>query len=136
MKPIQEYLPKADNVFTQLPVSGVKGYLPAPSAIDPNKLPVLASRQTVQLKPIQEYLPKSDIKLENIPGVVKGYLPAPNQTLNKINENIKLTNPELARQGSVVYTTHTPETLANANSIGANAKGADKLAELLKNMNA
>ena len=114
----------------------VRGLLTAHYGVDPNKALAVVPKQTIQLKTIQEYFPKADIKFENIPGTVKGYLPAPNQTLNKLNENIKLTNPELARQGSVVYTTHTPETLANAYSIGANAKGADKLAELLKNMNA
>ena len=41
------------------------------------------------------------------------------------------SGPDMSAQGSVVYTTHTPETLAKGYSIGTNAKGADKLAELL-----
>ena len=44
--------------------------------------------------------------------------------------------PDLTRQGSVVYTTHTPESLAQGYSIGSTAKGADKLAELLAKMQA
>ena len=52
------------------------------------------------------------------------------------NNNLNAIRPDLASNGSVVYTTHTPETLANGYSIGQNAKGADKLAELLAQMQA
>ena len=89
---------------------------------------------------------------------IKGALPAPTtsratlpatQTVNQsglvsqrqtpamiANNNLNAVRPDLASNGSVVYTTHTPETLANGYSIGQNAKGADKLAELLAQMQA
>ena len=135
LKPIEEYLPKSENVF-QLPASQVRGYLPAPSAVDANKLPAVVSKQPANSTTFKEYVTKDDINLDNIPFGVQVFLPANYKALNKVNKNIELTNPEIARLGRIVHTTHTPETLANANSIGANAKGADKLAELLKNMNA
>ena len=40
----------------------------------------------------------------------------------------------MANKGSIVYTTHTNPTFNQGYSIGANAKGADKLAELYAKM--
>ena len=36
--------------------------------------------------------------------------------------------------GEIVWTTHTPKTYSDAHSIGANAKGADKLAALYESL--
>lgn len=53
---------------------------------------------------------------------------------NAVNEKLAEIRPELMREGKVVYTTHTQPSLSEGYSIGTNAKGADKLAELFKQM--
>ena len=57
-------------------------------------------------------------------------------TPKRANDKLIEVRPDLAKEGSVVYTTHTPESIANGYSLGSNAKGADKLAELLAQMKA
>ena len=54
--------------------------------------------------------------------------------LANVNNNMMNIRPDLMRNGEIVYTTHTPETLSNGYSIGSNAKGGDKLAQLLQQM--
>ena len=54
--------------------------------------------------------------------------------LAKVNANLNTIRQDIANKGSVVYTTHTNPTFNEGYSLGANAKGSDKLAELLKQM--
>lgn len=43
-------------------------------------------------------------------------------TLQMAQEKLNQVRPDLANSGNVVYTTHTPESIANGYSIGSNAK--------------
>ena len=52
-----------------------------------------------------------------------------------VNQNLAEIRPDIAKQGNVVYTTHTPQTLSEGYSIGSNAKGSEKLQALLAQMN-
>ena len=58
------------------------------------------------------------------------FMSTPQMAQAKLNH----VRPDLANSGQVVYTTHTPESISNGYSIGSNAQGADKLAELLARM--
>ena len=58
------------------------------------------------------------------------FMSTPQMAQAKLNQ----VRPDLANSGQVVYTTHTPESISNGYSIGSNAKGADKLAEMLARM--
>ncbi|MBS4759164.1 MAG: hypothetical protein KHX03_00510 [Clostridium sp.] len=124
--------------------SSVRGYLPLPDARTSNSLPVLASNNS-KLKPISEFLPKNESLVGNLPAAEgTKYLPLPDSrtktslpipmNVAKAEQNLFAVRPDLASQGNVVYTTHTPATLQEGYSIGANAKGADKLAQLLAQM--
>ncbi len=122
-----------DVPFVEIPAyNSVKGYLPVAGQ---QNLPVLAGNNKVNLGSIENYLPKQQ-QTFNIPQRgVKGYLPAPSN-VDIANQKLAEIRPDIARQGNVVYTTHTPETFNKGYSIGANAKGADKLQALLAQMNA
>ena len=124
--------------------SSVRGYLPLPDARTNNSLPVLASNNS-NLKPISEFLPKNESLVGNLPAAEgTKYLPLPDSrtktslpipmNVAKAEQNLFAVRPDLASQGNVVYTTHTPATLQEGYSIGSNAKGADKLAQLLAQM--
>ncbi len=92
-------------------------------------MPALATQPN--LKPINEFLPRAEQNFVIQNAGLKGYLPTPQESiLTKVNNNLNTIRPDMQRNGSIVYTTHTPETFANGYSIGANAKGADKLAAL------
>ena len=124
--PIENYLPKQQQTFN-LPQHGIKGYLPAPGQ---QNLPVPVQHNKVELGPIENYLPKQQ-QTFNLPQQgIKGYLPAPNNA-ETANKKLAEIRPDMATQGNVVFTTHTPETFNTGYSIGANAKGADKLQALL-----
>ena len=114
--------------------SQIKGYLADPTG---RYLPVHVATNKTNLKPISEYLPKPENKY-NLSGGIKGFLPAHNENvanpLQAVNQNLSTIRPDLMGHGEVVYTTHTNGSISSANSIGANAKGADKLAELFKQM--
>ena len=58
-----------------------------------------------------------------------------NTPTQMVNQNLAEIRPDIAKQGNVVYTTHTPQTLSEGYSIGSNAKGSEKLQALLAQMN-
>ena len=99
----------------------------------------LTGSQVKGALPAPAYVAKQQAAM-NLPSSGNVYttpLTASQQTPAMIaNNNLNAVRPDLASNGSVVYTTHTPETLANGYSIGQNAKGADKLAALLAQMQA
>lgn len=99
----------------------------------------LGGSQVKGALPAPAYVAKQQAAM-NLPSSGNVYttpLTASQQTPAMIaNNNLNAVRPDLASNGSVVYTTHTPETLANGYSIGQNAKGADKLAALLAQMQA
>ena len=145
---IKGYLP-APNASTKALPAGqqIKGYLPLPDARTNTALPALASNQP-SLKPINEYLPKNDAVRFNLPATEEvKYLPLPDARTNtalpvpfkasvSAEDKLFTVRPDMASKGSVVYTTHTPESLERGYSIGSNAKGADKLANLLAQLQA
>ncbi len=117
-----------------------------PSNIATPNVPSVVS-QNIKLRPIEEYINHQN--QFNIPDKwIKGSLPlhagtqqAASTTANVkalpksaealANEKLIEVRPDLTSQGAVVHTTHTPESIANGYSIASNAKGGDKLAELL-----
>ena len=151
-------LPSSGNVYTT-PIAQPAGYLPAHTSRVQNALNKqaaamdLPSSGNVYTTPSAQpagYLPAHTSRVQNalnkqaaamdLPSSGNVYttpLTASQQTPAMIaNNNLNAVRPDLASNGSVVYTTHTPETLANGYSIGQNAKGADKLAALLAQMQA
>ena len=119
---------KTENPTFNIPhrTYGPIAALPAPA---PANLP--AVRPTINLKPITEYY-NTGRQIYNIPsGAPKAALPSPAAAAN---EKLISVRPDLANKGEVVYTTQTPQSMSNGYSIGSNAKGADKLAELLAKM--
>ena len=118
-----------------------------PDARTNTALPVLASNQP-NLKPISEYLPKKEAYTVSLPAAngtkylplpdarTKTALPVPFKASVSAEDKLFTVRPDMATKGSVVYTTHSPESLEKGYSIGANAKGADKLANLLAQLQA
>ena len=127
LKPITEYY-KTENPTFNIPhrTYGPIAALPAPA---PANLPAVTPK--INLKPITEYY-NTGRQIYNIPsGAPKAALPSPAAAAN---EKLISVRPDLANKGEVVYTTQTPQSMSNGYSIGSNAKGADKLAELLAKM--
>ena len=119
--PIENYLPKQQQTFN-IPLQGVKGYLPAPEQTVKGLLPQYTGKRA-------EAVAKQQAAM-NLPSSGTVYS-MPTAQIGKVNNNLSDIRPDLMRQGEVVYTTHTPQTLKEGYSIGANAKGADKLQALL-----
>ena len=111
-------LPSSGQVYTTPVLPGqtqsVAGYLPAQT-----------SRQAQAIAKQQAAL--------NLPSSGQVYTMGTPELAN-VNKNMMNIRPDLMRNGEIVYTTHTPETLSNGYSIGSNAKGGDKLAQLLQQM--
>ena len=121
-----------------------------PSNIATQNVPSVVS-QNIKLRPIEEYINHQN--QFNIPDKwIKGSLPLhagtqqaaastagsvkalPKSAETLANEKLIEVRPDLGSQGAVVHTTHTPESIANGYSIASNAKGGDKLAALLAQM--
>ena len=122
--PVENYLPKEQQTFN-IPHQGVKGYLPGAKQNVKGLLPQYTSKQA-------EALAKQQAAM-NLPSSGKVYK-MPSVQLQKTNNNLSNIRPDLMKNGEVVYTTHTPQTLSEGYSIGSNAKGADKLQALLAQM--
>ena len=119
---------KSDAVYVPYFEAAPKAALPAPAQGG-----VPATTAKINLKPITEYY-NTGRQTYNIPsGAPKAALPS---TVAAANEKLASVRPDLAAKGEVVYTTQTPQSMSNGYSIGSNAKGADKLAALLAQMNA
>ena len=122
LKPISEYLPK-DNMFSTLPASAavsaddvvttIKGYLPAPG-------------ETAKIKAGMEKLQQRAV----LPSSGEVYGATQQSILNKANDNFIMHHPEFAGKGQMVYAENA------CNSIADTAKGADKLAALLRQLQA
>ena len=122
LKPISEYLPK-DNMFSTLPASAavsaddvvttIKGYLPAPG-------------ETAKIKAGMEKLQQRAV----LPSSGEVYGATQQSILNKANDNFIMHHPEFAGKGQMVYAENA------GNSIADTAKGADKLAALLRQLQA
>lgn len=117
------------QIATNLPSSGevivtpynaqIKGYLPA------GRHAAAVARQQAAMN-----LPSSGQVYamgSGSTGYTRAVVPS---TSNMVEEKLFQVRPDLANNGHIVATTHTPETISNGYSIGANAKGADKLAAL------
>ena len=116
--PFEEIATTALPYNTQKALSGMQ-----------QNMPVLV--QQPNLKPLNEFLPKAEQNFVIQNGNIKGYLPTQQESiLTKVNNNLGTIRNDLKQNGSIVRTTHTLESFANGYSIGANAKGADKLAAL------
>ncbi len=122
--PVENYLPKEQQTFN-IPHQGVKGYLPGAKQNVKGLLPQYTSKQA-------EALAKQQAAM-NLPSSGNVYK-MPSVQLQKTNNNLSNIRPDLMKNGEVVYTTHTPQTLSEGYSIGSNAKGADKLQALLAQM--
>ena len=117
--------PFEEVVATALPYNGQK-VLPG-ATLNQTALPVSFQKALPGAQQNMPVLAQQAAQTVNI----KGYLPTQQESiLTKVNNNLGTIRPDMQANGSIVRTTHTLETFANGYSIGANAKGADKLAAL------
>ncbi len=102
----------------------VAGLLPAHTPATP------VNTQTPALPPIGDLVYGTK---NRFPGVTN-YQNFGDDLLTKINSDYSVLKHPEKLNGEIVWTTHTPKTYSDAHSIGANAKGADKLAALYESL--
>ena len=126
-------LPSSGKVY-EMPAGTTKisGRLPERTTPVAGLLPAhtTAKAQTPELPPIGDLVYGTK---NRFPGVTN-YQNFGDDLLNKINRDYRTLKHQEVPNGEIVWTTHTPQTYSDAHSIGANAKGADKLAELLEKL--